>query len=177
MPQPPSPNPHNNPAKPTPTQRFSKHPANSPLHPFLHAVRQLFNLIRLLDHVHRQDILIRLVHIRLQLGSQRQQLVGIGHQFLLPLRAPRPRLLLLHLRIGRPKVRKPASRRWYHRILSRLLRRTRLCPLAPAQRSRKQCYRQNRPNHNESKRFHTPPNPIVKTRPPPAFPSELHLTI
>ena len=84
------------PARP-PNQRSNspQHPLTNPaiarllaLHPVLNALRQLLNLVSLLDNVDRKNILVRLIHLLLQLGRQRQQLFGIGLQLLLPVDIP-----------------------------------------------------------------------------------------
>jgi len=61
---------------------------------------QLLNLICLLNHINRQNIFIRLIHLLFQIGRQRQQLICVRHQPLLPLRAPSLFLLLQPMRIS-----------------------------------------------------------------------------
>ena len=67
-----------------PLLNSTSRPPLVPLHPLLHAVRQLLDLIRLAHHIQRQRVLVRLVHRRLQLIGQLQQLRRVLHQPLLP---------------------------------------------------------------------------------------------
>src|SRR5271166_1229290 len=55
-----------------------------PLHLLFHVARQFFDLFRLPNHVDRQRVLIRLVHVLFQLGGQLQQFVGVLLEVLLP---------------------------------------------------------------------------------------------
>jgi len=61
---------------------------------------QLFDLICLLDHIHRQNIFVRLIDLLFQIRRQRQQLIGIRHQPLLSLRASNLFLLFQPAGIG-----------------------------------------------------------------------------
>src|SRR5271156_2408521 len=47
-------------------------------------MRQLLNLLRLLDHVKRQNVLIRFIHVGLQLYRQLKEFVGISLERGLP---------------------------------------------------------------------------------------------
>src|ERR1017187_5757166 len=102
--------------------------ATRALHLFLHDVRQLLDLVRLSDHIQRERVLGRLVHIRLQLIRQAQQPLRIRHQLLLPFCIAQLRLLLFDLWRKR-SIRLPRHLRHRYTAL------TRQRPQPPATRS------------------------------------------
>ena len=78
--------------------------SRSPLHPFLHAMGQLLDLIGLLDHVHRQYLFVVLSTCCFKSVARRQQLVCVRHQTLLPVVVSQLLLLLRAIRVQRTRI-------------------------------------------------------------------------
>ena len=66
------------------------------LHLVFHAVRQLFNLLRLLNHIDGQQAFVGLVHGLLQFVCQLEQFLGIALEISLALQVGLPGHLSFH---------------------------------------------------------------------------------